>query len=50
MTKTFSLGLSLLKVGIDVKLESSNCRNYYSKSTRLNQSKIRLDRSNLMNQ
>ena len=33
--KTFSLGLSLLKVWFDVKLESSNCRNYYSKFARL---------------
>ena len=40
MIKTFSLGLGLLKVWIDIKLESSNCRNYYSKSARLNRSKV----------
>ena len=40
MIKTFSLGLGLLKVWIDVKLESSNCRNYNSKSARLDRSKV----------
>ena len=38
----------LLKVCLFVKLESSNCRIYLSKSTRLNRSKIRLDQSNLV--
>ena len=49
MIKTFSLGLGLLKVWIDVKFESSNCKNYYSKSARLDRSKIKLDQSNLVN-
>ena len=38
----------LLKVYLFVKLELSNCRIYLSKSARLNRSKIRLDRLNLM--
>ena len=43
MIKTLNLGLGLLKVWFNVKLESNNCRNYYSKFARLDQSKIRLD-------
>ena len=50
MIETFSLGLGLLKVWIDVKLELSNCKNYYSKSTRLNQSKVKLDLSKVVHQ
>ena len=46
MIKTWSLGLGLLKVCLFVKLESSDCRTYWTKSTRLNRSKIRLDQSN----
>ena len=46
MIKTQSLGLGLLKVCFFVKLESSDCRTYWTKSARLDQSKIRLDRSN----
>ena len=38
----------LLKVCLFVKLESSNGKIYWSKSTRLDRSKIRLDRSNLV--
>ena len=38
----------LLKVYLFVKLESSNCRIYMSKSARLDRSKIRLNRSNLV--
>ena len=38
----------LLKVYLFIKLESSNCRIYMSKSARLNRSKIKLNRSNLM--
>ena len=48
MIKSLSLGLGLLKVCLFVKLESSDCRIYWSKSARLNRSKIRLNRSNLM--
>ena len=40
MIKTLSLGLGLLKVCLIVKLESSDCRNYWTKSTRLNQLNI----------
>ena len=36
----------LAKVCLFVKLESSDCRTYWTKSARLDQSKIRLDRSN----
>ena len=36
-------GFRLLKVYLFVKLESSNCRIYMSKSARLDRSKIRLD-------
>ena len=50
MIKTFSLGLGLLKVWIDVKLESSNCRNYNSKSVRLDWSKVRLDQLKVVHQ
>ena len=50
MIKTFSLVLDLLKVWFDVKLELSNCRNYYSKSARLDFSKVRLDRSKVVHQ
>ena len=46
MIKTYSLGLDLLKVCLLVKLESSDCKNYWTKSTRLDQSKIKLDQSN----
>ena len=46
MIKTQSLGLSLLKVCLFVKLESSDCRSYWTKSTRLDRLKIRLDQSN----
>ena len=35
MIKTLNLGLGLLKVWFNVKLESSTCRNYYSKSASL---------------
>ena len=38
----------LLKVCLFVKLELSDCRIYLSKSARLDRSKIRLDRSNLV--
>ena len=38
----------LLKVRLFVKLESSELQDLLAKSTMLNQSKIRLDRSNLM--
>ena len=41
MIKTLSLGLGLLKVCLFVKLESSDCKIYWTKSTRL-------DRSNLV--
>ena len=39
---------SLFKVCLCVKLESSDCRIYWTKFARLDQSKIRLDRSNLV--
>ena len=48
MIKILSLGLDLLKVCLFVKLESSDCKIYWSKSARLYRSKIRLDRSNLV--
>ena len=35
MIKTLSLDLGLLKVCLFVKLESSDCKNYWTKSTRL---------------
>ena len=35
MIKTLSLGLGLLKVCLFVKLESSDCRIYWTKSARL---------------
>ena len=38
----------LLKVFLCVKLESSDCRIYWTKSVRLDRLKIRLDRSNLV--
>ena len=38
----------LLKVCLYVKLESNDCRIYWTKSTRLDRFKIRLDRSNLV--
>ena len=50
MIKKFSLGLGLLKVWIEEKLELSNCRNYYSKFAWLDRSKIRLDQLNLVHQ
>ena len=43
MVKTLSLGLGLLKVCLFVKLESNDCRIYWTKSVRLDRSKIRLD-------
>ena len=46
MIKTLSLGLGLLKVCLFVKLESSDCKIYWTKSARFDRSKIRLDRSN----
>ena len=46
MNKTLSLGLGLLKVCLFVKLELSDCRIYWTKSIRLDRSKIRLDRLN----
>ena len=46
MIKTQSLRLGLLKVCLFVKLESSDCKIYWTKSARLDRSKIRLDRSN----
>ena len=48
MNKTLSLDLDLLKVCLFEKLESSDCRIYWSKFVRLDRSKIRLDRSNLV--
>ena len=38
----------LLKVCLCVKLESSDCKIYWTKSTRLDRLKIRLDQSNLV--
>ena len=38
----------LLKMCLCVKLESNDCRIYWTKFTRLNRFKIRLDRSNLV--
>ena len=46
MIKTLSLGLGLLKVCLFVKLELNDCRIYWTKFARLDQSKIRLDRLN----
>ena len=46
MIKTWSLGLGLLKVCLLIKLESNDYRNYWTYSTRLDRSKIRLDQSN----
>ena len=43
MIKTQSLGLGLLKVCLIVKLESSDCKNYWTNFAWLDQSKIRLD-------
>ena len=48
MIKTFSLVLDLLKVCLCVKLESSVPQDILCKSARLDRSKIRLDRSKLM--
>ena len=48
MIKTFSLVLDLLKVYLSVKLESSILQDLLCKSAWLNRSKIRLNRSNLM--
>ena len=48
MIKTFSLVLDLLKVCLCVKLESSVLQDIVGKSTWLDRSKIRLDRSKLM--
>ena len=46
MIKTQSIGLDLPKVCLFVKLKSSDCRTYWTKSARLDRSKIRLDRLN----
>ena len=46
MIKTQSLGLGLLKICLFVKLELSDCKIYWTKSARLDRSKIRLDQSN----
>ena len=40
--------LGLLKVCLCVKLESSDCRIYWTKSTRFDRLKIRFNRSNLV--
>ena len=48
MIKTFSLVLDLLKVCLSVKLELSVLQNLLCKYAWLDQSKIRLDRSKLM--
>ena len=48
MIKTFSLVLDLLKVCLSVKLESSILQDLLCKSTWLDRSRIRLDRSKLM--
>ena len=48
MIKAFSLVLDLLKVCLCVKLESSVLRDLLGKSARLDRSKIRLDRSKLV--
>ena len=47
MIKTFSLGLDLLKVWFNVRLESSNCRKLLFNSARLDQLKNRLDRARI---
>ena len=46
MIKMFIIVLDLLKVCLFVKLESSDCIIYWTKSARLDRSKIRLNRSN----
>ena len=48
MIKTFSLVLDLLKVCLCVKLESSVLQDLLCKSAWLDQSRIRLDRSKLV--
>ena len=48
MIKTFSLVLDLLKVFLCVKLESSVLQDLLCKSAWLDQSRIRLDRSKLV--
>ena len=48
MIKTLESRFRLLKVCLFVKLESSNCRIYWTKFARLDRSKIRLDRTNLV--
>ena len=48
MIKTFSLVLDLLKVCLSVKLELSVLQDLLCKSTWLDRSKIRLDRSKLV--
>ena len=48
MIKTFSLVLDLVKVCLSVKLESSVLQDLLCKSTWLDRSKIRLDRSKFM--
>ena len=48
MIKTFSLILDLLKVCLYVKLESSVLQDLLCKFAKLDRSKIRLDRSKLM--
>ena len=47
-TQSLGLGLGLLKECLFVKLESSDYRIYWTKSAKLDQSKIRFDRLNLM--
>ena len=48
MIKTFSLVLDLLKVCLSVKLEPSVLQDLLCKSVWLNQSRIKLDRSKLV--
>ena len=48
MIKMFNLVLDLLKVCLYVKLESSVLQDLLYKSVRLDQSKIKLDRSKLV--
>ena len=50
MIKTMSLGLGLLKVCLSVSLNRVFCRNLLSKTARLDRSKIRLNRSRIVDQ
>ena len=50
MIKTMSLGLGLLKVCLSVSLNRVFCRNLLCKIARLDQSKIRLDQSRIVDQ